>query len=119
MTEVEYTGRAVRVLFPGWESAMAGRASFTASNDVVRDAAAAPGWTSEILGMRSGLVVSGFRKLGVFTHPSGVRRLVSMKRGLPLLRILLDRAETGFDELLVSTPDADALARSIREGSDR
>jgi hypothetical protein len=119
MTDVEYTDAGLRVRFPGWESTMAGRASFTAAMTDIRGAVAAPGWTSEVLGMRSGLVVSGYRKLGVFTHPSGTRRLVSMKRGLPLLRVLLDPTSTGFDELLVSTPDAEPVARSLSQGIRR
>lgn len=118
-TTVQYTDAGLRVDFPGWEAAMAGRASFAVAPAHIRDATAAPGWTSEILGIRSGLVVSGFRKLGVFTHPSGIRRLVSMSRGLPLLRVAVDRGATGFDELLISTPAADTLARSIHEAAPR
>jgi hypothetical protein len=117
MTTLEYTTTGLRLGFPGWESTMAGRSTFTVAPADIRGATAEPGWTSEILGMRSGLVVSGFRKLGVFTHPSGTRRLVSMARGLPLLRVHLDRSTTGFDELLVSTPDAERIARSIHEAA--
>ena len=64
--------------------------------------------------MRSGLVVSGFRKLGTFTHPSGKRRLVAMKRGMPLLRLVTDRREAGFDEILLSMDDAAHVAQAIQ-----
>jgi len=113
MTHVTYDRTGLHVRFPGWEALMAGRSGFSARPDAVRSARAEPGWSSEVLGYRSGLVVSGYRKVGVFTHPSGHRRLVSMARGLPLLRVVTDRTATGFDEVLVSTPDADALARAI------
>src|SRR6478609_6810336 len=114
MTEVSYGRDGLHVRFPGWEAHMAGREMFIAPTASVRGAHAEAGWSSEILGVRSGLVVSGFRKVGVFTHTSGVRRLVSMKRGLPLLRVAVDRESTQFDEVLVSVPEAAAIADAIR-----
>ncbi|WP_420110640.1 hypothetical protein [Pseudactinotalea sp.] len=64
--------------------------------------------------MRSGLAISGYRKLGTFTHPSGARRLVSMRRGYPLLRIAVDRISVGFDEILLSTAAAESIAADLR-----
>jgi hypothetical protein len=96
MTHTHFDHRELTVLFPGWEAAMAGRRSFSVGADQILGVELLDGWTSEVLGYRSGLVVSGYRKLGVFTHPSGTRRLVSMKRGLPLLRFRLRRSgQTG------------------------
>ncbi|QVQ51951.1 hypothetical protein J4H86_24945 [Spiractinospora alimapuensis] len=70
------------------------------------------GWTSEVLGWRKfGLVVSGFVKVGTFTHPNGTRRLVAMRRNVALLRVRLEHPE--FDEILVSTPDAPSLANAL------
>jgi hypothetical protein len=51
--------------------------------------------------------------VGTFRQPSGCCRLVSMKRGLPLLRLGLDRAGTGFDEILLSTLEAEAVADAL------
>lgn len=114
MTHVSFTATGLHVHFPRWEAAMTWRRTFSVAPEAIISAQAEEGWSSEILGFRSGLAVSGFRKVGVFRHPSGVKRLVSMKRGLPLLRVAVDRDTTGFDELLLSTADAPALADAIR-----
>jgi hypothetical protein len=117
MAEVRFDRDVLTVDFPGWESLMVRRRSYAVPVTAITGVEVLEGWTSEVLGFRTGLVVSGFRKVATFRHPSGVRRLVSMKRGLPLLRIgLRDReAGQGFDELLLSTPDGEAIAGRIRE----
>lgn len=114
MTHVSFTATGLQVHFPGWEAAMTRRHTFSVAPEAIISAHAEEGWSSQILGFRSGLAISGFRKVGIFRHPSGVKRLVSMKRGLPLLRVAVDRAATGFDELLLSTAEAPALAEAIR-----
>lgn len=114
MTNVAGDRAGVHVQFPGWEAIMTGRSELAIPRTAIRDVSIGQGWTSEILGVRSGLVVSGYRKLGVFTHPSGMRRLVSMTRGRKLLRIAVDRAMVGFDEILLSTDDADSIAAALR-----
>ncbi|MGH1561557.1 hypothetical protein [Mumia sp. DW29H23] len=119
MTRIHVDDTGIHLQFPGWERLMAGRSTFTAPHEAVLAATAEPGWTREVLGLRSGLAVSGYLKLGTFRHPSGTRRLVAMRRGLPLLRVALDRSASGFDEVLVSTPDAAALARTIEAGARR
>lgn len=119
MTHVVFDRTGLAVQFPGWERFMAGRATFVAAHDAIIGARAEPGWSYEVLGYRSGLVVSGYRKVGVFTHPSGAKRLVSMKRGLSLLRVDVRRELTGFDQLLLSTPDADSIARRIQAVTTR
>ncbi|WP_129657484.1 hypothetical protein [Rothia halotolerans] len=113
MTQIDEDPKGLSIRFPAWEALMAGRSALFLPRDAIRSARAEPGWTSEVLGVRSGLAVSGYRKLGTFTHPSGTRRLVSMKRGVPLLRLQVDRAETGFDEILLSTAEAEGIARVI------
>lgn len=114
MTQMTYGHGGVEIRFPGWESTMAGRSVLRVPIRSITGVRAEPGWTSEILGMRSGLVVSGFRKLGTFTHPSGTRRLVSMRRGVPLLRLRTLRNEIGFDEVLLSIDDASSVAKAIQ-----
>ncbi|TQL67243.1 hypothetical protein FB381_1116 [Nocardioides albertanoniae] len=115
MTTLNFDGRRLTVTFPSWELLMAGRSSHTVDIDGIDYVEALPGWSSEILGIRSGLVVSGYRKLGTFRHPDGTRRLVSMSRGLPLLRVRMrDRdAGAGFDELLISDRDAAEIAADL------
>jgi hypothetical protein len=114
MTQVRHLHDELRIDFQGWEAIMAGRSALVVPAASVLDARATAGWSYEVLGARSGLVISGFRKVGTFTHPDGTRRLVSMKRGLPLLRVRVRRETTGFDELLISTPDAEAIADALR-----
>lgn len=116
MTQVSVDGQQVHIDFPGWEAVMVRRRSAPIPLRSIRDVRVEPGWTSEVLGARVGLVVSGYRKLGTFRHPSGMRRLVAMRRGLPLLRLGVDRAATGFDEILLSTPDAAGIAAALPAG---
>lgn len=114
MTNMTYDQTGVNVQFPRWEATMTGLPKLSIPRAAIRSVTSEPGWTSEILGMKSGLVISGYRKLGTFRHPSGLRRLVSMKRGHPLLRIAVDRAAVGFDEILLSTDAAESIAADLR-----
>lgn len=117
MTHISIEPHQIRIAFPGWESLMTRRGTVTVPLTALRGVQVEPGWTTEVLGLRSGLVVSGFRKVGTFRHPSGTHRLVSMRRGLPLLRLAVDRTATGFDEMLLSTPDAAAIADGLHAGA--
>lgn len=119
MTQVRYDGVRLRIDFPGWEALMARRRSVEVAREAISSVQVEPGWSSELLGLRSGLVVSGYRKVGTFRHHSGTRRLVSMTRGLPLLRVRVDRAVTGFDELLLSTDRAEQIAQTLHAGAAR
>lgn len=110
----DHTDRpTLRLTFPGWERLMVWRSEYAIPAEAITDVRVEEGWTSEVLGFRSGLNVSGYFKLARFTHPNGTRRLVAMRRGLPLLRIRLQDQE--FDELLVSTPAADTLRTQLLE----
>lgn len=116
MTQIDIDAQQVHIEFPGWEALMTRRPLITIPLHAIREVHVEPGWTSEVLGMRAGLAISGCRKVGTFRHPSGTRRLVSMKRGLPVLRLGTDRAVTGFDELLLSTPDAARISATLHTG---
>jgi hypothetical protein len=115
MTTLNVQDGLLTLTFPGWERLMAGRGRYSVAISAVDSVEVLPDWSSEVLGWRTGLVVSGLRKLGTFRHPDGTRRLVSMTRGLPLLRIRLRDREVGagFDELLVSAPEAAELASEL------
>lgn len=117
MTAIRLDATALHVRFSGWEAVLAGRSGCTVQRHEITGVELLPGWSSEVLGLRSGLAVSGFLKVGTFRHPSGTRRLVAMRRGLPLLRLRLTGHE--FDELLLSDADAQHLADALREGSPR
>ncbi len=72
---------------------------------VERDALAAVG------GVRApGLAIPGRTKVGTWRR-RGHRTVVVVRSGVPALRVRLEGA--GPDELLVSTPDAEALAREL------
>lgn len=116
MTAIDFDGRQLVIGFSGWEAFMTRRSSHSVPIEAIHSVELLDDWTSEILGVRVGLVVSGYRKLGTFTHPDGTRRLVSMTRGKPLLRVRLrDRSlGGGFDELLVSASEAAELAEALR-----
>ena len=121
MTTIRVDDAALHVDFPGWEAWMAGRSSYTVDRRAITRVELLPGWSSEVLGLRSGFVVSGSIKLGTFRHPSGMHRLVAMRRGLPLLRIGLTGRAAGeeFDELLVSVGDADRVLGALGWGALR
>lgn len=58
---------------------------------------------------RSGIAVTGVLKLGRWGIGSPTSRFVSVRRWVPALRIVVDdefRAQLGYHEILISTPDA-------------
>ncbi|MEU3770419.1 hypothetical protein AB0E55_35610 [Amycolatopsis keratiniphila] len=59
-------------------------------------------------GGRAGALISGVLKVGYWGLGTGTRQLVSARRGVPGLRIEIDRGLAGlpFDEVLVSVPNA-------------
>lgn len=115
MTTVSGSRSRLRIEFDAWEALMVRRRVLTVPHDRIVAVEVLPGWTSEILGVRFGVAISGFLKVGVFTHPRGTRRLVSMRRGTPVLRVGLRGRKAGddFDEILVSTPEAAAIAAAL------
>lgn len=68
-------------------------------------------------GPRKGLEVTGFVKVGTWGLAGPVRRLVSLRRHRPTLRIRLTDTATsyGFGELWVSTPSAEAVLTALEE----
>ena len=103
----------VVVEFRGWERLFTGRAVLEIPVAAIREAGCVERPLRATRGARAGLVVSGFRKIGRWGIGVGLRQLVSVRRGVPALRLVLDRNATGYDEVLVSVPDAAALAASL------
>lgn len=64
--------------------------------------------------LRGAVVIAGLLKIGTWRAP-GSSRLVCIKRGLPTLRISVDktRARGHFDEFLIGVTDAQAAANAI------
>lgn len=76
---------------------------------VERDAVAA------VAGVRApGLGLPG-RKVGTWRRELGHRCLVSVRRGVPAVRVVLEGQR--LDELLVSVPDATEVAERIRSAA--
>lgn len=70
-------------------------------------------------GPRKGLEVTGFVKVGTWGLAGPVRRLVSLRRDRPTLRIRLveTAASYGFGELWVSTPSAETVLTALEEAT--
>ena len=65
-----------------------------------------------VRGVRApGFALPGRRKLGIW-RGGGATRLVDVRAGVPALRVRLSGHR--YDELLLSTPDAEALASALR-----
>jgi hypothetical protein len=116
MSVVRCNDDGLQVDFGRWERLLVRRSSLEIPFATIERIEVLPDWTAEPLGFRSGLVVSGFWKLGTFRYPGGPRRLVSMRRGTPVLRIGLRGRQAGdeFDELLISSQAAEEIAGAVR-----
>lgn len=114
MATVKVVGNELRVRFSRVERAAVWRATLDVPLTAVRGVERIDNALSRTRGGRVGLLISGVVKIGRWGLGTGTRQLVSVKRGVPALRITLDRTVTGFDELLISTTDADRLAEAIR-----
>ncbi|MEV0381650.1 hypothetical protein [Nonomuraea sp. NPDC050643] len=64
-------------------------------------------------GAHHGLLVSGVVKVGTWTSPTGVKRLVAARREVGGLRIVLKSRASGYDELILSVPGAEELRRRL------
>jgi hypothetical protein len=81
----------------------------------VRDVRVEPDALAAVSGLRApGLSLPTRTKIGTW-RGRGRRRFIVARRGMPAVRVALDGA--GYDELLVSTPAAEDVARSLRTGS--
>ncbi|MBE1557599.1 hypothetical protein [Nonomuraea africana] len=60
-------------------------------------------------GMHFGMLVCGVTKVGIWTSLTGVKRLVAAHRQVAGLRIVLKGRVSGYDELILSVPDAQQL----------
>jgi hypothetical protein len=81
--------------------------SSVASVDVLEDR-----WSRAVHGLRVGLGLPGVRLLGTW-RKRGLRQLVDLRRGQPSLRITLCE-DSPYDEVLVSSPEADAVLAQLR-----
>jgi hypothetical protein len=119
VAHVRIEDRTVIVSLAWWERLFAGRRARIAvpAAAVLRaDCVERPTAMSATPGGRAGLVVTGMLKVGRWGIGTGTHRFVSARRGVPSLRLVLDgdqAAQLGYDELLISTPDAARLAAAL------
>ena len=114
MATMKVTGNELRVRFAAWERPFVWRAKLDVPLTAIRGVQRVDRALRLTRGGRVGLLISGVMKSGRWGFGAGTRQLVSVRRGVPALRIALSRAETGYDELLISVADADRLAEVIR-----
>ena len=102
------------VQFSWWERLLVRRAAEEVPVAAIRHTQVVERWSYRPLGVRAGLVVAGLLKVGTWRSP-GTARLVCLRRGLPTLRVSVDRARSGgrFDELLIGARDARAAADAL------
>ncbi len=114
MATMKVTGNELRVRFAAWERPFVWRAKLDVPLSAIRGVSRVERALRLTRGGRVGMLISGLIKVGRWGIGTGTRQLVSVKRNVPTLRIALSRAETGYDELLISVADADRLAEAIR-----
>ncbi|WP_051899265.1 hypothetical protein [Sciscionella sediminilitoris] len=117
MADVTVTANSVLVRLSGWEVPLIRRRAVDVPLDAVCTAEAVDDWIAEPMGLRhGGLVVSGLVRIGIWIRARrGERRLVTIRRGTPILRLGCDRSRgADFDELLLSTTAAHSLVDELR-----
>lgn len=113
MARLQRKGDAVVVRFDGWEAVLVGRRRLEIPLSAITAAARVERPMQATTGGRFGLYVTGFVKIGRWGLGVGRRQLVSVRRPVPAVRFTLDRDTTGYDEVLVSVPDAAGFLRSL------
>lgn len=113
MALVESKGTAVEVRFEGWEPLFVGRRRLEIPLSAIRASACVERPMRATSGGRVGLYATGIAKIGRWGLGVGRRQLVSVRRGVPAIRFTLDRDVTGYDEVLISVPDAAGFLRSL------
>lgn len=108
------------VTFSRWERLFVRRSTHQTPVPAVTEAEVREHWSRQMLGVRSGLVVSGLVKIGVWRSPRATR-LLCVRRGQPTLRVAVDRERSGgaFDELLISVPNASETCAELLAGTSR
>jgi hypothetical protein len=114
MARIEERSGAVVVRFEGWEPLFTGRTQLEIPSPAIRRVDVVDNGLRATRGGRAGLLVTGVRKIGRWGIGVGLRQLVSVRRREPTLRLALDREITGYDEVLVSLPNAAAVAADLR-----
>ncbi|WP_181772756.1 hypothetical protein [Amycolatopsis pittospori] len=115
MARLDMVGGEVRVRFSAWERLAVWREDVVVPPAAIRAVEYVESPVGRARGGRAGVLVSGVLKVGFWGLGTGVRQLVSVRRGVPAVRVEVDRAASGlhFDELLISTPNAVEVADAL------
>ncbi len=117
MAHVHLVGSTVMVVTTRWERPfVAWRAELEVPVAGVEQAELIERPLPATRGLRAGLLVTGLIKVGRWGIGSGRHTFVSIRRGVPAVRLVLDpqaAGRLGYAELLVSTPDAAAVVAAI------
>ena len=111
MTDLTVTRDEIVVRFTRTEKALGILRDVTVPRSAVTSAQLVRSWR-EVRGLRVGLGLPGIRALGTWRW-RGHKQLVDLRRGVPAVRIELSGA--AYDELLVSTPDAERLVAELAQ----
>ncbi|MEU6424376.1 hypothetical protein ABZ860_00655 [Microbispora sp. NPDC046973] len=110
MSTVTITPDAVEIRLTAAEKAAALRADLRVPRSVVRSAEIVDDALGAARGVRTGLGVPGWRKLGTWHSRSG-REFVDVRHGRPAVRIHLDGH--GYSSLLLSVDDPQAVVATL------
>ena len=118
MAKVDLNDRGLRVQFSALERLATWRSEVVVPLTAVRSAEVVAEPLRHTRGGRVGFLVSGVVKVGKWGLGTGMRQLVSARRGVPGLLVKLDdTAEYG--ELLISTDRANELVAALTGRSAR
>lgn len=118
MSQIAVSAHTVSVRFRPWEML----AGLVTNTDIPRDAIVSADWVANgldaVRGMRApGLGLPGTLLIGTWRR-LGTKTLVAVRRGEPALVLRLKGQR--YDTIIVSTPDAEALATELnRVGQPR
>ncbi|MBB5857737.1 hypothetical protein ACFQ05_19200 [Amycolatopsis umgeniensis] len=115
MAKMDIAEGGVRVRFSAWERLAVWRDEVVVPLAAIRAVERVEAPVGRARGGRAGVLISGVLKVGYWGLGTGVRQLVSVRRGVPALRLEIDRAVAGlrFDEVLVSARNAAELAAAL------
>ncbi|WP_233595070.1 hypothetical protein [Amycolatopsis sp. WAC 04169] len=108
MATIDIADGGMRVRFSSWERLAVWRDEVVVLPSAIKAVELVEEPLRQTRGGRAGALISGVLKVGYWGLGTGTRQLVSARRGVPGLRIEIDRAVAGlpFDEVLVSVPNA-------------
>jgi hypothetical protein len=113
MIQIQVHDTALDVRFPSWTRPFVKGGQVTVPLAAIAEVHHLDRPLAAAKGLRAGLVVSGYVKIGTWTSFSGVKQLVGAHRGVPGLRIVLKQRVAGFDELILSVEDAEEIRRQL------